>query len=101
MTAEAELWFREMTRLKRGDFVRVRYRETDEWTQAFVGLASDSDPSSVMLLFDGAIHASGGLLMGALPLSVNYERQTAVSLLGDDYEIEVASREVEDDLLKV
>lgn len=77
-------------RLERGDYVRVRLNEGDEWTRAFVALASDADPSSVMLLFDGAVRTSGGgLIVGGLPLTIDYEAQTVSSLHGDDYEIEV------------
>lgn len=80
------------TRLRRGDYVRVRLDNRDDWTRAFVGVASDGDPASVMLLFDGAVRTSdGGLLRGALPLTVSYQEQTATSLLGDAYEMEVAS----------
>lgn len=76
-------------RLKRGDYVRVRLSESGDWTPAFVAVASDSDPSSVMLLFDGAVRSATGLLVGGLPLTINYGAQTVTSLLGDSYEIEV------------
>jgi hypothetical protein len=76
--------------LKRGDYVRVRLNTGDEWTQAFVALASDSNPSSVMLLFDGAVRTpGGGLITGGLPLTIDYKAQTVSSLLGDSYELEV------------
>ena len=76
--------------LKRGDYVRVRLSESGDWTPAFVAAASDSDPSSVMLLFDGAVRTSGGgLIVGGLPLTIDYGAQTVTSLLGDSYEIEV------------
>jgi hypothetical protein len=79
-----------VTRLKRGDYVRVRQNERDEWTPAFVGLASDSDPSSVMLLFDGAVRDGiGGFILKALPLTIKYEQETATSLFGVPYQIEV------------
>ncbi len=81
-----------MTRLNRGDYVRVRLNDRDEWTRAFVGLASNTDPSSVMLLFDGAVRTSeGGLISGVLPLTVDYAQQNASSPFGDVYQIEVAS----------
>ena len=66
--------------------------ESDDWTYAFVALASDTDPSSVMLLFDGAVRAPrapGGLIAGGAPLSIDYEAETVVSLFGDSYELEV------------
>lgn len=78
-----------MTRLKRGDYVRVRLNDGDDWTPAFVALASDSNPSSVMLMFDGAVRATGGFVANALPLTVDYAAGTIISLLGDSYEIEV------------
>ncbi len=79
-------------RLKRGDYVRIRLRDQDEWTLAMVGLASDTDPSSVMLLFAGAVRTSaGGLISGALPLTIDYEQQNASSLFGDVYQIEAAA----------
>jgi len=80
-------------RLKRGDYVRVRLDGDNDWTPAFVALASDSDPSSVMLLFNGAVRATGGVLANGLPLTVDYEAETATSLMGDLYEIEVADND--------
>lgn len=76
-------------RLKRGDYVRVRLNPGDEWTEAFVALASNSNPASVMLLFDGAVRTSAGLVVGGLPLTIDYEKQAVSSLHGDSYEIEV------------
>jgi hypothetical protein len=78
-------------RLKRGDYVRVRLVGwiDGEWTPAFVALASDTDPASVMLLFDGAVRASNGLIANSLPLTINYQAETVTSLMGDSYEIEV------------
>ena len=80
-------------KLKRGDYVRVRLSgHHDEWTQAFVALASDSDPSSVMLMLDGAVRvSSGGMFVNALPLTIDYGAETVTSLHGDSYEIEVCS----------
>ena len=80
-----------MNALKRGDYVRVRLTGSDDWTPAFVALASDTDPSSVILLFDGAVRASHRLLANGLPLRVDYRTETVVSLFGDSYEIEVAA----------
>jgi len=80
-----------MRRLKRGDQVRVRLDGSDDdWTPAFVALASDSDPAAVMVLFSGAVRAMTGVIAGGLPLTVDYEVETVVSLMGDFYEIEVA-----------
>jgi hypothetical protein len=80
-------------RIKRGDYVRLRYREGDEWVPAFVGLASDTNPSSVMLLFDGAVRSASGIIANALPVSIDYEAQTVISLFGDAYEVEVMEGE--------
>lgn len=78
-------------RLKRGDCVRVKLDGDDEWSRAFVAFASDSDPSSVMLMLDGAVRSSsGGMFVNALPLTVDYGAETITSLHGDSYEIEVA-----------
>jgi hypothetical protein len=76
------------TRLQRGDYIRVRHRETDDWVPAFVALASDTNPSSVMLMFDGAVRSAAGIIANGLPLTIDYEAQTVVSLFGDFYEIE-------------
>jgi hypothetical protein len=77
-------------KLKVGDYVRIRLNENDDWMDAFVRLASDTNPSSVLLLFDGAVRAGGGgLVFGGLPVTIDYEAQTVTSVLGDIYEIEV------------
>lgn len=79
-------------RLKRGDHVRVRLEgSADEWTPAIVALASEAEPSSVALILGGPMRSgSGGVWMGALPVTVDYERETVISLIGDAYDIEVA-----------
>ncbi len=80
-------------RLERGDRVRVRLQESDEWTEAFVALASDSNPAAVMLLFDGAVRTpGGGLITGGLPLTIDYRLHRITSLWGDSYELEVAEK---------
>jgi hypothetical protein len=76
-------------RLQAGNAVRIRYRESDEWVPAMVALASDTNPSSVMLLLNGAVRSAAGIIANALPLSIDYEAQTVISLFGDPYEIEV------------
>lgn len=79
-----------MTELRRGDVCRVRKNHQDEWTQAVVALASDTDPSSVMLTFDGAVRdGRGGFVAKCLPLTIDYKAQSVISLFGDTYEIEV------------
>jgi ribosomal protein S27AE len=80
--------------LKRGDHVRVRLRPDDDWTRAITAVASDSDPSSVVLLLDGAVRDSrGGFIAKALPLTIDYGAGTVISLFGDPYEIEVAAEQ--------
>jgi hypothetical protein len=54
-----------------------------------VVLASNTNPSSVMLMFSGAVRAKSGLLVGGLNLSIDYQAETVESLLGDEYEIQV------------
>ena len=78
--------------LKTGDRVRVRSlnHPGDEWTTAVVALAS-SNGLSVALRLDGAVHDAGGaVVLGVLPLSIDYEARTFTSLMGGEYEIEVA-----------
>jgi hypothetical protein len=80
--------------LKRGDYVRVRQSAKDDWTPAFVALASDCDPASVMLILDGAVRDSrGGFIANALPLWIDYGKETVFNLWGDSYEIEVPREE--------
>ncbi len=79
-----------MKRLKRGDYVRVKLAGDERKLIAFVGLATDSQPSSAILLFDGALpSSSGGIWCGTLPLIIDYEKETVESLHGDRFEIEV------------
>jgi hypothetical protein len=87
------------SRLKRGDIVRVRLAGTDDdWTTAEVALASESNPSSVMLeLIDGVVRTpNGGLFIGGLPLTVDYEAETVESLVGDYYDIDIQAPSAED-----
>lgn len=77
-------------RLARGAHVRVRHvDDTGDWCPAFVALASDNSPSSVMLILGGMVRAGEGFMGGGLPLTVDYDTETATSLLGDEYEIEI------------
>ena len=72
--------------------MRVRLSGRGEWAPAFVALASESDPSSVMLMLDHAVLASsGGMFINALPLTIDYKAETVTSVYGDAYDIEVAS----------
>ena len=80
-------------RLKQGDYVRVRLAADEgDWTPAFVTLASDTDPSSVMLMLAGAVrHGRGGLIINGLSLTIDYGKEIVTSLFDDAYEIEVAA----------
>lgn len=75
--------------LVRGDYIRIRSTQGGEWCDAFVGLASEKQPSSVMLFLSGCVRAQHGIVTGALPLVIDYDAGTVTSLLGDEYEIEV------------
>ena len=81
-----------MTRqLRRGDYVRVRLADTDhDWTEGFVEMASETNPSSVMLQVEGIQSRKGAIIIGGLPLTIDYKAETVESLFGDSYEIEVA-----------
>jgi hypothetical protein len=76
--------------LQRGDRVRVRKAETsDDWVPGRVILASENG-QAVGLLLDGMVRAAGGFVGGALPLMIDYERETVRGVLdGTGYEIEV------------
>jgi len=80
----------EPKKLARGDRVRIRLNAVDDWREAYVLLASQTDPSSVMLLLEDGVPARGGLILGSLPLIVDYAAETVTSLFGGEYEIEVA-----------
>ena len=79
-------------RLQKGQRVRLRLAgASGEWVEGVVILASDGNPSSVGLLVEGMVRShSGSWIGGGLPLVVDYERETVTSLLGDEYEVEVA-----------
>lgn len=77
--------------MKTGDPVRVRREgSSDEWCRAVVAMASENG-ESIGLLLEGAVRdADGeGLILGALPLIVDYERETVEAIFGGAYEIEV------------
>jgi hypothetical protein len=78
-----------MRELQRGDLVRVRRDEGDEWCRALVHVASRT---SVLLTLadDAPVRQGEGFVMGALPLTIDYERGIAQGLMGDFYEIGVA-----------
>lgn len=76
--------------LRQGETIRIRREDhSDEWCRAVVALASPNG-RSVALRLEGAVRAGGGLIMGVLPLTIDYQRETVESLFGDAYEIEIA-----------
>ena len=78
-------------KLKPNDLIRVRLVGTEKWTRARVALASRSNPQSVAIILEDAVRTTNGGLIGAgLPLTLDYTAETATSLWGDSYEIEVA-----------
>lgn len=82
--------------LTRGQWVRVRRDAGDEWVTAMVGLASKTNPASVVLLFNGAVRSGDGWILQVLPLTIDYAAETAIGLYGGDaYEIEVVERMVD------
>ena len=81
-------------RLAVGDTVRCRNHEND--LMGKVLLASDTDPQSVGVCFGEAegLRMNGALAVtNMLPLIVNYERETAVDLFGNEWGIDVKPRE--------
>ena len=61
--------------------------------RGIVLVAGSGNPSSVGLHLNGALrtrgHFGGGFVLGAAPLTIDYEAETVISLWGDFYEIEV------------
>ena len=71
--------------------VRCRNREND--LMGRVLLASDTQPQSVAVCFGDAegIRMNGALaITNMLPLTIDYEKETAADLFGNEWEIEVA-----------
>jgi len=78
--------------LEQGDRIRIRLVGDPEWSYARVALASPisaDSTQSVGLFLESPVRSGSGILIGALPLTVNYSAETTTSLLGDQYEIEV------------
>lgn len=74
-------------RLERGDYIRLRKNKGDDWAEGFVALAGGT---SVLVMSNDLARASGGMLTGAIPLTVNYEAGKVTGLIGgDEYEVEV------------
>jgi len=80
------------TKLAVGNRVRMRLAgSSDEWCYGVVALAGGS---SVAILFNGMVRTiDGGYAGGVLPITVDYEAQTVVTLWGDEYDIEVAEED--------
>ncbi len=81
--------------LHKGEPVRVRAAGTDdEWMNALVVLSSENG-RSVALALQGMVRAGAGHMAyvgNFLPLSVDYERETVTSPMGDEYELEVMEK---------
>jgi hypothetical protein len=70
---EYEAWIAKM-RLAPGQKVRLRREASeDEWHEATVLFASDTNPSEVWLQLQGVEPGIGG---GGVPLSIDYERES-------------------------
>lgn len=83
--------------MMKGDVVRVRKAGTsDEWTIAQVGLIS-ANGKSVLLELEGAVEAGDGLMVGGLPVTIDYERETVLGLDGTEYEIETRGERIAND----
>jgi hypothetical protein len=77
-----------MIKLVKGDHLQIRLEGFgDEWCPAEVRFASDTDPQAIMLTIRGMVRATHGFIGNILPLTIDYQRETAVSHFGDHYEI--------------
>jgi hypothetical protein len=77
-------------RLERGDVLRLRLEGCeDDWTNGWIALASVTNPSSVLVLLHGPVRSNAGIIANVLPLTIDYDAATSISLFGDAYEIEV------------
>lgn len=78
-----------MRQLQKGDRIRLRNRPSDDWTDATVVLAS-SNGKSIGIEIHQPLRSGDGLYAGgAVPLIIDYERQTVSGLTGDQYEVEI------------
>lgn len=89
--------------IEKGDKIRLRRLETDEWTAGIVDIASPNG-EAIMVVLDGPIRdAEGGMYLNAIPLIVNYAQSRVFDFNGtsyfmdlykhEDYEIEAESLE--------
>lgn len=79
--------------LQKGDVIRVRLDGTDdEWCLGKVLLAGEGDLYSVAVRLDGFVHTSSrGIVGELLPLTIDNMKETATSLWGDLYDIELSA----------
>lgn len=75
--------------LKRGEWIRVRETGGEVWSRAVVAVVGEGSPCSVALVLLDPVRCQGGIILNALPLTVDYEAQTVRGLFGGAYEIEV------------
>jgi hypothetical protein len=75
-------------KLAKGDRVCVRRDPTDEWCEGDVVLVSPNG-ESVGLMLHGSVRAGDGFILNALPLIVDYSKETITGLTGDLYELEI------------
>lgn len=75
--------------LKKGELVRVRELGSGrEWSVGQVLLVSPNG-MSVGLGLDDGVWTQGGIILGALALIIDEERQEVLDLYGGKYELEV------------
>ena len=79
--------------LSAGDWVRVRLAGShDEWCPALVATVSDTQPQSVAFELHGFVRSRAGAIVGiVLLVTIDYERETVTSVMGDEYEVEVCA----------
>lgn len=75
--------------LRKNEPIRVRKLDTDAWCTGTVILVSPCG-ESVALQINGSVRAAdGGLIVGFLPLIVDYSAETVTGLDGCGYEVEI------------
>lgn len=75
--------------------MRIRLRRLDdaEWAHGSVALASrvsETQRQSVAVSLEDAVRQGSGVVIGVLPLHVDYAAARVIGLAGDEYEIEYA-----------
>jgi hypothetical protein len=80
-----------MTLLKKGDRVRMRADETHDWSIGVVILASPNGVAIAVNFEDDVIRTeTGGMFIGSVPFTVDYERELVEDLMGNGYDLEVS-----------